>query len=89
MSWGVHPGGVGVRRRLDGYDVARRYDGLGPRLATAALARGPVPPPDLDDTDPLAARVNTLIGLTGDAVGRRRKPAVTLDTIVRPVDSNE
>ncbi|MFC4942783.1 hypothetical protein [Pseudonocardia sp. GCM10023141] len=58
------------RRQLGGHAVARGTDALGLRLAIDAL-RGPrpVPEPDQFGTDPLAARIDALVGLAADAVG--------------------
>lgn len=58
------------RRQLGGHAIARGTDALGLALATAAL-RGPgsSPEPDALGTDPLAARIDALVGLAADAVG--------------------
>lgn len=55
-------------RQVGGHRAARRHDARGLRLAAAACAARPVPP-DPDGTDPLAARIDALVGLAADAVG--------------------
>lgn len=58
------------RRQQGGHALARGADALGLSLATAALrAPGAVPEPDAAGTDPLAARIDALVGLAADAVG--------------------
>lgn len=53
------------RRQLGGHVAARPYDAMGLRLAAAA----PVAAPDDAGVDPLAARVDALVGLAADAIG--------------------
>ncbi len=60
------------RRQLGGHAAARRYDALGLRLAAAALEGPGTAPPGADGTDPLAARVDALVGLAADALGVAR-----------------
>ncbi len=65
------------RRQLGGHATARRYDALGLRLAAAASAAAP----DDVGTDPLAARIDALVGLAADAIGAGA--ADTADRLLR------
>ena len=59
-------------RQLGGHAIARRYDAVGLRLATAALSRATPATdgatPD-DGLDAAAARIDALVGLAADAIG--------------------
>jgi hypothetical protein len=65
------------RRQLGGHGAARRYDALGLRLADVA----PAAVPDDMGTDPLAARIDALVGLAADAIGAGA--ADTADRLLR------
>ncbi|MHA6792777.1 hypothetical protein ACVGVM_04535 [Pseudonocardia bannensis] len=57
------------RRQLGGHAAARRWDGLGLRLAEAARRAGAPARPEPDGVDAAGARIDALVGLAADAVG--------------------
>ncbi|WP_214367204.1 hypothetical protein [Pseudonocardia sp. H11422] len=56
-------------RQLGGHAAARRWDGLGLRLAETARRAGVTGLPDPDGADAAGARIDALVGLAADAVG--------------------